>query len=109
MSFNHLHPDHLRPMLAQQTPILIDIRDPHSYAQGSLPGALRVDGNNLSDFLAAADFDRPLVVVCYHGNSSQPTADYFNQQGFDEVYSLDGGFELWQRRFPELVECPPAS
>ena len=50
--------------------------------------------------IAAADLDAPLVVVCYHGNSSQSAAAYFIQQGFSDVYSLDGGFELWRSVYP---------
>lgn len=106
MAFEHIQPASLQQRLSQHALTLIDIRDLHSYQQGTLPGAQRIDNNNLADFLAEADYDQPLVVVCYHGNSSQPTADYFNQQGFDEVYSLDGGFDLWQRSFPDQIEQP---
>jgi thiosulfate sulfurtransferase len=42
-----------------------------------------------------------VVVVCYHGNSSQSAAAYLASQGFSDVYSLDGGFELWQTTYPE--------
>jgi len=34
---------------------------------------------NLQD----ADMDAPLIVCCYHGNSSQPASQYFVEQGFD--------------------------
>lgn len=40
--------------------------------------------------------DSPLVVVCYHGISSQNAAQYLHEQGFDDVYSLDGGFQAWR-------------
>jgi len=39
-------------------------------------------------------------VVCYHGNSSQSAAAYLISQGFSDVYSLDGGFELWRGTYP---------
>jgi thiosulfate sulfurtransferase len=42
-------------------------------------------------------------VVCYRGNSSQSAAAYLASQGFSEVYSLDGGFELWRSLYPERV------
>ncbi|MFT4862153.1 MAG: thiosulfate sulfurtransferase, partial [Pseudohongiellaceae bacterium] len=48
------------------------------------------------DFIAAADTAQPLVVCCYHGNSSQSAAAFFAEQGFVQSYSLDGGFEAWQ-------------
>jgi len=43
------------------------------------------------------------VVVCYHGHSSQPAAQYFAAQGFEDVYSMDGGFEVWKLNNPVEV------
>ena len=31
------------------------------------------------------------------------SAQYLLQQGYDVVYSIDGGFEAWQRQFPAEV------
>ncbi|MGQ7176509.1 rhodanese-like domain-containing protein, partial [Escherichia coli] len=45
----------------------------------------------------------PVMVMCYHGNSSKGAAQYLLQQGYDVVYSIDGGFEAWQRQFPAEV------
>ncbi len=36
--------------------------------------------------------------MCYHGISSQGAAQYLINQGFDAVYSVDGGFEAWHRQ-----------
>lgn len=44
-----------------------------------------------------AEFDQPVLVMCYHGISSQGAAQYLVNQGFEEVYSVDGGFEAWHR------------
>ena len=50
------------------------------------------------------DFEQPIIIVCYHGMSSQGAANYLAEQGFDDVYSMDGGFTQWQTELPELVE-----
>lgn len=83
---------------------LADIRDPQSYAQGHIRGAVRLDNDNLAQFIASTDQQQPLIVCCYHGNSSQPAAAYLANVGFAEVYSLDGGFELWRQYYPEYIE-----
>lgn len=75
---------------------IADIRDPQSFAAGHMPTAKNVNNQNITDFIREADLDAPLIVVCYHGHSSQPAAQYFVNQGFDEVYSMDGGFEVWK-------------
>jgi thiosulfate sulfurtransferase len=43
------------------------------------------------------------LVMCYHGNSSKGAAQYLLQQGYDAVYSIDGGFDAWHRHFPAEV------
>jgi thiosulfate sulfurtransferase len=90
--------------LFEQGAALVDIRDPGSFDAAHIPGALRLDNANLGQFLANADRQVPLVVCCYHGNSSQPAAAYLADQGFGQVYSLDGGFELWHHCFPDQIE-----
>ena len=59
-------------------------------------GAKAVNEANVQAFVQAADRFHPLIVCCYHGNLSQGAADYFNQNGFADTYSLDGGYEAWQ-------------
>ena len=49
------------------------------------------------------DYEQPIVVVCYHGVSSQGAANYLIEQGFEDVYSMDGGFTQWALELPESV------
>jgi thiosulfate sulfurtransferase len=44
-------------------------------------------------------------VYCYHGNMSQSAAAYFGEQGFEEAYSMDGGFSDWEVNFTDKVEA----
>ena len=97
--FKRIAPD-LAQQLRESGAQVVDIRDPQSYAMGHISGARHIDNYSVADFIREADMDAPLVVVCYHGNSSQSAAAYFVQQGFSEVYSLDGGFELWRSVYP---------
>ena len=99
-TFERISPQQAQALLAQGA-VLVDIRDPHSYARNHITGAHHLDNHSLADFIARADFDQPLIVSCYHGISSQSAAAYLAHQGFSAVYSLDGGFELWQATFPE--------
>ena len=87
--------------LREQGAVVVDIRDPQSFAQGHISGSQHLDNHSLPDFIAAADLDAPLIVTCYHGHSSQSAAAYLAHQGFSAVYSLDGGFELWQSLYPQ--------
>lgn len=87
--------------LIEQGAAVADIRDPQSYQNGHMPTAVNLNNDNLPQFIADADLDQPLIVCCYHGISSQSAAAYLVQQGFDTVYSMDGGFEQWHNTYPE--------
>lgn len=90
--------------LRSQGAVVVDIRDPQSYALGHISGSLLLDNHSLHDFIAQADMDKPLIVSCYHGNSSQSAAAYLVHQGFSEVYSLDGGFDGWRACYPDQID-----
>ncbi len=83
---------------------VVDIRDPQSFAMGHIPNAFLLDNNNVGQFIADSDVNVPLVVCCYHGNSSQGAAQYMAEQGFTNAYSLDGGFEMYKLAYPEDIE-----
>ena len=40
------------------------------------------------------------VVVAGAGHNSLVAAAYLVGQGFSNVYSIDGGFELWRNTYP---------
>jgi rhodanese-related sulfurtransferase len=75
---------------------VVDIRDPDSFEMGHLENAQQVTDDDVEEFIRSSDFSQPLLVYCYHGISSQSAADYFGEQGFQDVYHLAGGFEAWR-------------
>jgi len=75
---------------------LVDIRDPASFAAGNITNSIHVSNENVEQLVAEADKSIPLIVYCYHGNSSKGAADYFFSMGFKDAYSVDGGFEEWK-------------
>ncbi len=103
-TFEHISVEEAHQRLQQQRGVLVDIRDPQSFALGHTPGAFHLTNDSLVIFMNEHDFDTPVMVMCYHGNSSQGAAQYLLQQGFEAVYSVDGGFDAWHRHFPAEVE-----
>jgi len=102
MSFQFMDPATLSEYLDNSdTTIVVDIRDPQSFAAGRIKGSRSLDNNNVQNFIADTDKNLPVVVCCYHGNSSQSAAQFLIEQGFTEVYSLNGGFEQWKISYPQ--------
>jgi thiosulfate sulfurtransferase len=77
--------------------MFVDIRDPGSYREAHIPGALHLDDANVQSFVENTDKDREVIVYCYHGNSSLGAAAYFLENGFKNVASMKGGFEAWRQ------------
>lgn len=87
-------------MLSQQKAALVDIRDEQSFAKGRIKDSVHLTNGTLQSFMNEHDPDTPVIVCCYHGISSQQAAQFLIHQGFEEVYSLDGGFEAWRKAYP---------
>jgi thiosulfate sulfurtransferase len=102
-TFTHLQIDELAQVLDANTHVVVDIRDTSAFASGHISGAIHLTNESLADFLREADPDAPVVVCCYIGQSSQQAAQFLVSQDFTQVYSLDGGFNLWQLQYPDKV------
>ncbi|ABV85434.1 thiosulfate sulfurtransferase GlpE [Shewanella pealeana] len=97
-AFQHLSVNQLIQMQSESDELqIVDIRDAASYEAGHILGSVNLTNENLARFIGDADMDLPLIVVCYHGISSQSAATYLNEQGFDDVFSLDGGYSAWHQ------------
>jgi thiosulfate sulfurtransferase len=90
--------------LAAGQALLVDIRDPQSFAAAHASGAFHLTNDSLPAFIAQAPLTTPVLVMCYHGNSSKGAAQYLLNQGFTAAYSIDGGFEAWRTAFPQQVD-----
>ncbi len=77
--------------------VFVDIRDPGSYQQAHIPGAIHLHDGNAQEFLQNTDKDQDVIVYCYHGNSSMGATGYFLENGFTNVASMMGGFEAWRQ------------
>lgn len=101
--FQRISCEQAQQMMAAKTCQVVDIRDEASFASGHVTGSQLLNNINLQDFLQDADPDLPTLVFCYHGNSSQQAAHFLTERDFTEVYSIDGGFEVWRQLFPQQI------
>ncbi|RYV03660.1 thiosulfate sulfurtransferase GlpE [Shewanella sp. OPT22] len=93
----HINVEQLKALTDKDKVQVVDIRDPQSYAANHIDASQHLTNENIADFMREADLDATTVVVCYHGISSVSAAEYLISQGFEDVYSLDGGFEAWSQ------------
>lgn len=84
-------------LLQKQGAQIIDVRTPKEYTSGHIEKAINIDYYS-SDFkskLGELDRNKPVLVYCKTENRTRETAKILKELGFNEVYSLEGGFTLW--------------
>ena len=85
-----------KSLITEENALLVDIRDTEDYAVDFDPITFHLTNETLPDFMASTPKSRPLIVMCYHGISSKQLAYYLVSEGFEKIYSLDGGYEKWK-------------
>jgi rhodanese-related sulfurtransferase len=100
-SYNRIGHPQADELLQRSGVQVLDVRDAESYLKGRIEGAQNISTRNLGDFINSTGKDAPILIYCYHGNSSQEYAKILVQYGFSDVSSLDGGYEAWRNRPPK--------
>jgi thiosulfate sulfurtransferase len=93
--------------LDRKQAVLVDIRDSQSFNAAHVTDSTLLSDQSLVQFLQQYDYDTPIMVLCYHGISSRGAAQYLLNQGFEEVYSVEGGFESWAYNYPDRIQRNP--
>ena len=95
MSYHRISIEDAKELIRDNDMTLIDIRDFNSFSSGHIQNAVHIEDLNIENFIQERDKNKPILVYCYHGNSSQTAANFFYQNGFQQVYSMDEGYEGW--------------
>jgi rhodanese-related sulfurtransferase len=84
-------------LLKAGTARLIDVRAEWEYRRRRVPGAALIPLNALAERAAALPHDKPILVICEHGNRSLVAAQYLRSRGFVGAASVRGGTSAWVR------------
>jgi rhodanese-related sulfurtransferase len=82
---------------------LLDVREPWEVALGTLPEATAIPMSKLPDEFHMIPADRPLVVLCHHGQRSGHVTAWLRRQGYDNAINLEGGIDAWARTVDPTV------
>jgi phage shock protein E len=83
--------DPLRPAL------LVDIRERDEFMAVRVEDCLFIPMSQLGVRLDEIPKDRPVMLICATGNRSTNATAYLLQNGWEDVGSVAGGIEGWQR------------
>jgi thiosulfate sulfurtransferase len=95
MPYKDLYAHQIDEFTKQAGAIIIDIRDIHSYNTGHMKNALHIDGPTMGGLIQQRKNNPPVLIYCYHGNSSRDMAEMILGMGFTNVAHLVGGWQAW--------------
>ena len=81
--------------------LLVDVREPHEWAAGRLPGSVHIPLGTLQARTAEIPAERTPVFICAVGGRSMAACRYFSGLGRDAV-NLRGGVHAWSDAFGQL-------
>ncbi len=77
------------------TPLLLDVREPHELEISALEGAVNIPLGQLASRLSELDSAREMVVFCKAGTRSARALELLVSAGFRKVKNLQGGINAW--------------
>jgi rhodanese-related sulfurtransferase len=79
---------------------VLDVRTAGEYQTGHLKHALLADWNNAEQFKDRTQYldkTKPIYIYCLSGGRSAAAAQWLQQKGYNNVYSLKGGINAWKQ------------
>jgi len=98
MHYKCIHVQEAQELINDPGTVIVDIRDKVSFQAGNIPNSINLSNENIVDFLDSTDRKAPLLIYCYHGINSKDAAEYFVNNGFHTVFSLDGGYSEFSQK-----------
>ena len=81
----------------EKKPIVIDLRDPISYAKANIPGTNNLSQNVLRDNLSRIPTGHPILLLSDDGQKGHVVLRMLKGSGFDQVFNLSGGYLSLER------------
>ena len=89
--------DEAKELIKNDDPKIIDIRSLDVYNNGNIEGSVWSNKENIGEILATEDKSKPILCYCYKGISSIFFCKKLKNDGWDNVYSLIGGYDEWKK------------
>ncbi|MBP1532094.1 MAG: FAD-dependent oxidoreductase [Alphaproteobacteria bacterium] len=81
-----------------QNAVLIDVRPKQVFAAETIKGASNLPISEIRERFAEIDRDKKTILFCNTGYTSYNAARILMQKGYDNVYSLMGGIEMYKEQ-----------
>ncbi|MCC6280926.1 MAG: FAD-dependent oxidoreductase [Saprospiraceae bacterium] len=76
--------------------VLLDVRTPDEFEHGHIPNAMHIPVDALRENLHRFDPDRKIYLYCQSGLRGYLAQRMLQQNGYNNVVNLSGGYHLWE-------------
>lgn len=103
---NHITPDEWHKVILEENPIIIDTRNSYEFDVGHFKGAIDPkieEFNEYPAWLKKSEIpkDKKILIYCTGGIRCEKAILEMNEQGYNNVYQLDGGILNYLEKYPE--------
>ncbi len=77
--------------------MIIDLRAEAEFIKENYPGSVNYPEDTALENADKLPKDRPIYLICYKGQKSEDVSSDLEEMGFDEVYSVKGGFLSYRK------------
>lgn len=81
----------------------VDVREQGEYDQANL-GAELIPMSTIQQNISKISKDKEVVIMCRSGNRSGQVVMFLEQQGFDNLYNLEGGILAWKEEIDSTID-----
>lgn len=101
---NEVSVDELNEMLQNNEDFqLVDVREPSEYQQANINGDL-IPLQTVPANLSKISKDKKVVVMCRSGKRSANAVAFLEQQGYSNLYNLEGGILAWKAEIDNSLD-----
>lgn len=98
MFYESISPQKLAERLENDEEInLIDIREPLEFELAHLENAKFLPLSQFNEWINDLNPEEEIIVMCHHGIRSANLCMFLIRNGFEKVFNLDGGIDLWSK------------
>lgn len=90
--------DEFETAMNREDATLIDVRTKAEFEEGHIDGAINKDfkSGEFQEYITTLDKSKPVLVYCHAGGRSGKSRELLEENEFEMIFDLDGGFSQWK-------------
>ncbi|MEP7289202.1 MAG: rhodanese-like domain-containing protein [Chloroflexota bacterium] len=82
---------------------VIDVREDWELARSKLSNIIHIPMNDVPDRLDEITKDKPVVIMCHHGNRSEQVINWLETEDYENLLNLVGGIDRWSHEVDSSI------